>query len=548
MVLTLIKAVYRLAISMWPLVIFTWLILANKGFMDKKSEILAVSRAVLELTRIGDDDLDRMLEHLCQLLPGLPGMCVQNRAVLLLPNIDGVLTQVAQHGLLPVWLQPQGEPEKAEPLRRATVLTLSESRPVLHFAELDDASRCFALPVWQGGRLLLFIAPDWQPDAVDHEFMDDLARALSVIVLRTLANEALRVREIELEEARTDAIRRLGAASEYRDNETGMHVMRMSHFASSIAKALGLPPEQRELLAICAPMHDVGKIGIPDAILLKPGKLSEDEFRIMQTHTDIGSRLLTGDDSLILAAREIAESHHERWDGSGYPHGLAGERIPLLARICAVSDVFDALTSSRPYKQPWPVSDAVAWIRQQSGSHFDPAVVAAFDRALPEILRIRELYRDDIIDPNQSLLLPEIALHDSQWVCWDESYNIGIDVIDAHHHYLFDLTNDLFEVVSQKHGGREVMRVLRALDQYAQVHFRAEERMMAHWGYTGLELQQSQHAEFENRLRAFYEAMHVNPLTTQFDVLVYLRQWLVFHIVHEDGRLRSQLRRDRQET
>jgi hypothetical protein len=116
--------------------------------MDKKSEILAVSRAVLELTRIGDDDLDRMLEHLCQLLPGLPGMCVQNRAVLLLPNIDGVLTQVAQHGLLPVWLQPQGEPEKAEPLRRATVLTLSESRPVLHFAELDDASRCFALPVW----------------------------------------------------------------------------------------------------------------------------------------------------------------------------------------------------------------------------------------------------------------------------------------------------------------------------------------------------------------------------------------------------------------
>src|SRR5574343_1887107 len=163
-------------------------------------------------------------------------------------------------------------------------------------------------------------------------------------------------------------------------------------------------------------------------------------------------------------------------------------------------------------------------------------------------MRIRELYRDDIIDPNQSLLLPEITLHDSQWVSWDESYNIGIDVIDAHHHYLFDLTNDLFEVVSQKHGGREVMRVLRALDQYAQVHFRAEERMMAHWGYTGLELQQSQHAEFENRLRAFYEAMHVNPLTTQFDVLVYLRQWLVFHIVHEDGRLRSQLRRDRQET
>ena len=181
------------------------------------------------------------------------------------------------------------------------------------------------------GKALMFVDPDWQPDPVEYEFMEDLAQALSVLVSRLIINETLRVREVELEDARTDAIRRLGTASEYRDNETGMHIMRMTHIATAIAKAMDLPPEQRELLAICAPMHDVGKIGIPDAILLKPGRLLPDEYEVMKGHTSIGKRLLEGDDMLIQAARDIAASHHEHWDGNGYPEGLAGEDIPLLA-------------------------------------------------------------------------------------------------------------------------------------------------------------------------------------------------------------------------
>lgn len=515
--------------------------------MDKDQEILAISRLVFELTKIGDADLDKMLARLFDLLQTLPGILVQPRSLILLQTSRRALIQVAQHGLPPAWAQsemtiPPAGPVAAEEAE-AFLATPASLDPPLVLPGLAADAPCFVLPLNEGehvaGRALLFIDPAWQPDAVEFEFMSDLAKALSVLVSRCVINETLRVREVELEDARTDAIRRLGTASEYRDNETGMHIMRMTHFATAIAKAMGLPAETRELLAICAPMHDVGKIGIPDAILLKPGRLSSDEFEVMKSHTDIGKRLLTGEDSLIQAARDIAASHHERWDGTGYPDGLAGEAIPLLARICAVSDVFDALTSVRPYKRPWPLDEAVAWVRENSGTHFDPAVVAAFDLALPEIMRIRELYRDDIIDPNQVLNFPETVYSSADWVRWEDSLSVGIDVIDEHHRYLFDLANDLFEVVSNKRGAREVARVLKALDQYVQVHFRAEERMMDHYGYRALQHQQHQHGQFEERLREFYNELHSNPLTAQFEVLVYLRSWLVKHIVHEDAHLRE---------
>jgi hemerythrin-like metal-binding protein len=387
------------------------------------------------------------------------------------------------------------------------------------------------------GITLLFIDPDWVPDEIELDFMSELGQALSGLVLRTLMNETLRVREVELEDARTDAIRRLGTASEYRDNETGMHIMRMTHYATSIAKALGLSVEERELLAICAPMHDVGKIGISDTILLKPGRLTPEEFEVMKTHTEIGESLLDGSDELISAARDIAAYHHERWDGQGYPKGLKGNEIPILARICAIADVFDALTSTRPYKSPWPFDEAIAYVRNASGSTFDPAVVAAFERALPEIKRIRELYRDDIIDPNEIVELPASAYREQGWVGWDESLSVGIDVIDEHHRYLFDLTNDLFDVVTEKRGARDVARVLKALEQYAQVHFRAEERMMNHHGYSEKDRQHAQHRHFEAKLDELYAELHDNPLTAQFDVLIFLREWLIKHIRIEDAKL-----------
>lgn len=516
--------------------------------MDKKQEFVEVSKLVFELTVVGarSTDLDELLERLCSILAGMPQLHVRRKAAILLLNPRSELVQVAQYGLSgavagsPSVGELDGVVPQFRPATYATSLAAERGSPS---SGGDGDERFLVLPLAEDGLpmgvALIFIDNAWRPDDTDIDFLNDLARALSSLVTRCLINETLQVREIELQEARTDAIRRLGAASEYRDNETGMHVMRMTHFAGAIAKAMGLSEEERELLLVTAPMHDVGKIGIADAILLKPGRLDHEEFEVMKAHTEIGSRILAGDDVLIATAREIAIGHHEHWDGTGYPCGLRGEEIPLLARICSIADVFDALTSVRPYKEAWPVEQAVEWIRDQAGRKFDPAAVVAFEKAMPEILRIRALYRDDIIDPAQALTLPEPERLGDEYVAWDDSLSIGIDTIDAHHRYLVSLINDLYVVVKAKRGARHVARVLKALGQYAQVHFRAEERMMEHYGHAALDRQVHQHHRFEAKVKEFSEEMHFNPLTAQFDMLAYLREWLLKHIRVEDAQLRS---------
>jgi putative two-component system response regulator len=195
----------------------------------------------------------------------------------------------------------------------------------------------------------------------------------------------------ELRETRLQIVQRLGMAAKYKDAETGLHVVRMSHYAKALALAVGYGPAAAEDLLHAAPMHDIGKIGIPDSILQKPGPLTTDEWTVMRKHTAIGARIIGDHPSgLLRMAATIALHHHEKWNGSGYPNGLAGEDIPHVARVIAVADVFDALTSVRPYKQAWSVEQAVDLIRRESGNHFDPELVSAFLDLLPEILRIRE--------------------------------------------------------------------------------------------------------------------------------------------------------------
>ncbi len=199
----------------------------------------------------------------------------------------------------------------------------------------------------------------------------------------------------ELEDTRLDVVRRLGRAAEYKDNETGMHVVRMSKIAELLGKAMGMSKEDSKLLLHASPMHDIGKIGIADAVLLKPGKLDEDEWEVMKTHTLIGAEILGDHPSpLMHMARQVALSHHEKWDGSGYPKGLVGEDIPLVGRVTAVADVFDALTSERPYKKGWPIGEAVQYIKDQAGSHFDPDVVEQFCEHIDEIIDIRKTHSD----------------------------------------------------------------------------------------------------------------------------------------------------------
>ncbi|NTV28518.1 MAG: response regulator [Candidatus Omnitrophica bacterium] len=193
----------------------------------------------------------------------------------------------------------------------------------------------------------------------------------------------------ELRDSRIDVIRRLGYAAEYRDTETGKHIIRMSRYAAALAHKLGMKESDCELLLTTSPLHDVGKIAIPDRILLKAGPLTPEEWEVMKTHTEIGARLLSGGDSAFLRMAEaIALTHHERWDGKGYPRGLRGEEIPLVGRICAVCDVLDALTSERPYKKAWSFDEAAKEIKRLSGSHFDPAVVTAFFEIFPQLRSI----------------------------------------------------------------------------------------------------------------------------------------------------------------
>lgn len=190
-------------------------------------------------------------------------------------------------------------------------------------------------------------------------------------------------------------IRQLSCAAEFRDNETGMHLERMSHFCELIGLAHGMSPEEALELRIAAPMHDVGKIGIPDSILLKPGKLTDAEMDDMRRHAEYGYRILSGTGSPLLdLAAEIAYTHHEKWDGGGYPRKLAGEEIPLCGRISAIADVFDALTSKRCYKRAWSIEEAKEFMESQAGKHFDPRLLALFFDRMDQVVEIRARYPD----------------------------------------------------------------------------------------------------------------------------------------------------------
>ena len=193
-----------------------------------------------------------------------------------------------------------------------------------------------------------------------------------------------------------ETVLRLCKAAEYRDPETGAHILRMAHFSRLIARKLGLSVDQQELLLEAAPLHDIGKVGIADPILLKPARLNAAEFEIMKQHAIFGYELLKGSSSKVLqAGAEIAKGHHEKFDGSGYPHGLKGTDIPLFSRIVAVADVFDALTSERPYKKAWELEAAVDFLTAGAGTHFDPDCVRAFLEAWEDVLEIRQRYQED---------------------------------------------------------------------------------------------------------------------------------------------------------
>ncbi len=244
------------------------------------------------------------------------------------------------------------------------------------------------------------------------EFM---ARARNLLMLRRshvqLANreawlrEEVKKRTAEVVAREKEVVLRLSRAAEFRDPETGAHLLRMANYTRMIAEKLGLPENEQQLLLDAAPMHDIGKVGTPDSILLKPGRLTPEEFEIMKKHTVMGYEILRDSKSLVLrTAAVIAWTHHERYDGAGYPNGLKGEDIPLYGRIAAVADVFDALTSSRPYKPAWEMDRAREFLLESRGRHLDPGCVDAFLSDWSSVLAIHERYHDDELQNDIDLI------------------------------------------------------------------------------------------------------------------------------------------------
>jgi two-component system response regulator RpfG len=246
-------------------------------------------------------------------------------------------------------------------------------------------------------------ATDFLNKPIDHH--ECRARCRNLLVLRQqqqIIKDKARWLESEIEDTthkitlrEQETLLRLARAGEYRDEDTGNHVVRMSRYSRLIAETMGRPSEECEIIEHAAPMHDIGKIGIPDDILLKPGKLTLEERAVMQEHAAIGYRILYDSPSCYLQTGAIiAQSHHEHYDGTGYPHGLQGEQIPLAARIVAVADVFDALVTRRPYKSPWPMQLALDHLVEQKGKHFDPECVEAFLACTSQINSIQNMFAD----------------------------------------------------------------------------------------------------------------------------------------------------------
>ena len=237
------------------------------------------------------------------------------------------------------------------------------------------------------------------------ELAEALTRVSNLMEVKMLNNKIydhnsnletlVRERTQELEQTRLEIIHRLGRAAEFRDNETGRHVIRLSHMVERLAREIGMSEDDCKLLLHASPLHDVGKIGIPDTILLKEGELTPEEWEAMKMHPVIGAEILSGSDSKMMKMAEtICLTHQERWDGLGYPLGLKEDEIPLVGRIVAVCDVFDALTSKRPYKKAYSIEKAMEIIESKSGTDFEPRLVETFKKILPDMLDIVQEFAD----------------------------------------------------------------------------------------------------------------------------------------------------------
>jgi putative two-component system response regulator len=291
------------------------------------------------------------------------------------------------------------EVRRAEGIERYVLARLGPGFAFGELAVLDRTPRTATVVAVQASETVEIGAGDLDtvlaahPEAV-RRMLGVLARLLideKELVIRDnwMLERRVRERTQDLRHSQLEIVHRLGQVAELHDPETGRHITRMSRVCAHLGKVIGLPPAECETLLLAAPMHDIGKVGVPDSILHKPGPLDDGERDRMRRHTTVGAEILAGSrSSIVRMAEEIALTHHEHWDGSGYPRGLRGTEIPLVGRICAVGDVFDALISARPYKHAWSIDEALAELERQAGVLLDPDLVAALLRMRDDLPRL----------------------------------------------------------------------------------------------------------------------------------------------------------------
>jgi putative two-component system response regulator len=281
----------------------------------------------------------------------------------------------------------------------AAIMVTGLDSPLLANAALDMGAFGYIIKPFEANEVLINVANAFRRRRLEIENrahcqnLEDIVRTRTMALQQAL--EWLERSEKELRLSREETIQRLAIAAEFRDNSTAKHIQRMSHYCELLARKIGLPAERCDLIRTASPMHDIGKIGTPDHVLLKPGKFTPEEFNVIAQHAEIGYRILAGSDAeLLKVAAIIAWTHHERWDGSGYPRGLKGEGIPIEGRIAAIADAFDALTTERVYKPAFELDHAVDLMLKHRGEHYDPDLLDVFLASMEDVKKIHERYAD----------------------------------------------------------------------------------------------------------------------------------------------------------
>ena len=351
--------------------------------------------------------------------------------------------------------------------------------------------------------------PEWL------KFLQILANQAAIAIDNSLLFNDLEQSNIELFQAYDATIQGWSHALDLRDNETEGHTQRVTELTMKLARMFGLPEEELVHIRRGALLHDIGKMGVPDRILLKPGPLTDEEWVIMRQHTTFAYNLISPI-AFLTPALDIPLCHHEKWDGTGYPRGLAGEQIPFSARIFSVVDVWDALTSDRPYRAAWPEEKVLEYIRSLAGTQFDPQVVSVCLE--PGFLTGSSRQRSGM-----------------EQMQWSEHYSVGIKEMDLQHQKLIGMINRLISVSGTQYIHSEtVISLLEEMDRYVKVHFVAEERLMVTYGYQLLEEHKIQHLDFETRINEFYYLLNYDVKETADALLSYLTSWWSHHILEAD--------------